>query len=60
MTPEAVVDQSMRDLKRGKVVSVPGWTYRAVRLAARLIPRRLYYVLAREIAGRAREGGSVV
>jgi hypothetical protein len=60
MTPEAVVDQSMRDLRRGTVVSVPGWTYRAVRLAARLIPRRLYFVLARGVARRARDGGSVV
>jgi len=46
MSPEAVVDQSMRDLKHGTVVSVPGWTYRAIRLAARILPRRLYYVLA--------------
>ena len=60
MTPEAVVDQSMRDLRRGKVISVPGWTYRAIRLAAGLIPRRLYYVLARGVAGRSGKGGSVV
>jgi uncharacterized protein len=60
MTPEAVVDHSLRDLKRGTVVSVPGWTYRAVRLATRIIPRRLYYRLARGAAERGLKGGSVV
>ena len=54
MTPEAVVDRSMKDAKRGTVVSVPGWTYRAVRQAARLIPRRLYYMLAGGISERSR------
>jgi len=54
MSSEAVVDQSMRDLKRGRVVSVPGWTYRAIRLAAWILPRRLYYVLAGGVSGRGK------
>lgn len=56
MTPEAVVDRSMKDLERGKVVSVPGWTYRAIRLGARVLPRRLYYVLARGVSERSKGG----
>jgi len=54
MSSEAVVDQSMRDLKRGTVVSVPGWTYRAIRLAAWILPRRLYYVLAGGVSKRSK------
>jgi short-subunit dehydrogenase len=56
MSAEAVVEQSLEDLKRGIVVSVPGWRYRAIRLAARLLPRRIYYILASGAAKRA--GGS--
>jgi short-subunit dehydrogenase len=47
MTPERVVAGSLRDLKRGKVVSVPGWRYRAVQMAARVVPRGMYYWIAR-------------
>lgn len=57
MSAEAVVEQSMRDLRRGKVVSVPGWSYRAIRLAARLLPRGLYYVVARGASNRTGGAG---
>lgn len=54
MTPEAVVDQSLRDLERGRVVCVPGWRFRAVRLAALHMPRGMYYMVARRVGDRAR------
>lgn len=54
MSPASVVDQSLKDLKRGKVVSVPGWTFRAIRLTARVIPRRLYYAVARRVSERTK------
>jgi hypothetical protein len=55
MSADEVVDRSLRDLRRGRVVSVPGWIYRAVRAGARLVPRPLYYMAAG--AASARTGG---
>jgi short-subunit dehydrogenase len=43
MTPEEVVETSLRDLRKGKVVSIPGWKYRFAAFAPRLIPRPLFY-----------------
>jgi hypothetical protein len=38
---DAVVDQALSDLRRGKVVSVPGRQYRAIAAGARLLPREM-------------------
>jgi len=41
LEPEAVVNTGLRDLRRGKVVSVPGRHYRALVALARLTPPRV-------------------
>jgi short-subunit dehydrogenase len=46
MAPEVVVRSSLRALRRGTVLCVPGLGYKAVALGACLLPRRLYYWLA--------------
>ena len=51
MAPEVVVEESLRCLRRGTVICIPGVSYRVVALGARVIPRRLYYWIAR-YAGR--------
>jgi len=38
---DAVVTEGLRDLRRGKVVSVPAWKYKVVAAAMRHLPRRL-------------------
>jgi uncharacterized protein len=43
MTAERVVEASLRDLRRGKIVSVPGLKYRLATVLIRLLPRRLLY-----------------
>jgi len=43
MEPADVVAYSMKCLERGKVVCVPGFVNRLLRLALALAPRRLYY-----------------
>jgi hypothetical protein len=40
---EVVVEQSLDDLRRGNVVSVPGFPYKVAAVAPRFIPRRLFY-----------------
>jgi hypothetical protein len=45
MKAEFVVRTSLRDLRRGKVVSVPGWKYRILVVVPRFLPRRMYYAL---------------
>jgi short-subunit dehydrogenase len=47
MSSEKVVDVSLRDLRKGKVISVPGLQNKFAVLAVRLFPRRVYYFLAR-------------
>lgn len=41
LEPEQVVDAALRDLRRGRAVSVPGWQYRGLVWALRLLPRRV-------------------
>ena len=43
MSAEEVVDISLRDLKRGKIVSIPGLRYKMAAFLPHLLPRRLYY-----------------
>jgi uncharacterized protein len=43
MTAETVVDASLRDLARGKVVCIPGIHYRAAVALSRIVPRPVLY-----------------
>ena len=43
---------AMRDLQRGKLVSVPTWKYKVVVFALRHLPRRLLQRVARDTRGR--------
>ena len=50
VAPEVVVESSLRALRRGTVLCIPGLGYKAVALGARLMPRRVYYFLAQHSA----------
>jgi short-subunit dehydrogenase len=43
MAPEEIVDLAMKDLKKGKVVSIPGADAKMVRIMANFLPRKLFY-----------------
>jgi uncharacterized protein len=49
---DKVVAEGMRDLRYGKVVSVPDWRYKGLVFAMRHLPRPLLKVLARDARGR--------
>lgn len=38
LEPDAVVHTALADFDRGRMLSVPGWHYRAIRAATRLVP----------------------
>ncbi|RIV39012.1 SDR family NAD(P)-dependent oxidoreductase [Micromonospora radicis] len=48
----AVVDEALRDLRKGKLVSVPSWKYKLAVAGLRHAPRRLLDVIARDTRGR--------
>jgi short-subunit dehydrogenase len=52
MTPEEVVSHSLRDLERGRVISIPGWRNRLLLRIGRLMPRAM---LHRHIRNKARK-----
>ncbi|MFA9375653.1 MAG: SDR family NAD(P)-dependent oxidoreductase [Lachnotalea sp.] len=43
MNPEDIVDLAMKDLKKGKVVSIPGADAKMVLIMAKFLPRKLFY-----------------
>jgi short-subunit dehydrogenase len=45
---DRVVDEGLRDLRRGKVVSVPDWKYKVAAFALRHFPRPLLQRVARD------------
>ncbi|MFG3698762.1 SDR family NAD(P)-dependent oxidoreductase [Micromonospora sp. NPDC047620] len=47
-----VVDEALRDLRKGKLVSVPAWKYKLAVAGLRHAPRRLLEVVARDTRGR--------
>ncbi len=49
MAPQTVVDQSLRDLARDRVISVPGLGYRILASIAGLVPRRLFYLIGSRV-----------
>jgi uncharacterized protein len=49
---DELVADALRDLRRGKVVSVPDWKYKVAAFALRHLPRRLLQRVARDTRGR--------
>jgi short-subunit dehydrogenase len=47
-----VARDGLRDLRKGKLVSIPNWKYKLVVLGMRLAPRRLLQAAARDTRGR--------
>jgi len=45
MSAEKVVDKSLRALRRGRVICIPGGTNRTLALFVRLLPRKVVYAL---------------
>lgn len=52
MSAEEVVDKSLRDLRKGIVVSIPGLRYKIAAFVPHLLPRRLYYWIVLKTRGR--------
>lgn len=50
--PDQVVDTALADLRSGRGISVPGMTYRAIRMAMQLTPRRVYLPLSNTLQKR--------
>jgi hypothetical protein len=49
---DALVRDALRDLRRGRLVSVPNWKYKIATFALRHLPRRLLRRAARDTRGR--------
>jgi uncharacterized protein len=49
---DRVARDALRDLERGRVVSVPAWRYKALAAALRHLPRRILQRAARDVRGR--------
>jgi short-subunit dehydrogenase len=54
---DELVADAMRDLRRGKVVSVPNWKYKLAALGLQHLPRPLVRRMARGARGRMGRGG---
>lgn len=54
LTVEQVVDESITDLDKGKVVSIPSKQYKALTTAARVIPRSVSKRVSSRMKGRGR------
>jgi uncharacterized protein len=52
LSADVVVRDALRDLARGKMVSVPDWRYKAVAFGMRHAPRGLFHRVARDTRGR--------
>ncbi len=57
MTADVVVDASLRDLEKGKVVSIPGVRYKLAVAVSRFLPRRMMYRAAGEVRKWQRAAG---
>jgi uncharacterized protein len=51
MTPEQVVDCSLRDLKKHKVVCIPGLSNKLVARLFPTVPKKLYYSMGAKMTG---------
>jgi short-subunit dehydrogenase len=47
-----VAREGLRDLRRGKFVSIPNWKYKLVAFGMRHAPRRLLQAASRDTRGR--------
>ena len=56
MSPEAVVEKSLRDLDHGRVVSVPGLGYRLLAAVSGFLPRDVLYAAGRWLDKQRRRG----
>jgi short-subunit dehydrogenase len=54
LSVDEVVDESLADVTKGTVVSIPGVQYKVLTTAGRLVPRRLVRELTKRI-GRGRD-----
>lgn len=52
LDPDTLVVDVLRDLRRGKVVSGPSWTYKIAVFGLRHLPRALVQLVARDTKGR--------
>jgi short-subunit dehydrogenase len=52
LTADRVVADGLRDLRRGKVVSVPDWKYKVVVFGMRHLPRAVLRRAGRDVRGR--------
>jgi short-subunit dehydrogenase len=59
MSADRVVDASLRDLRKGKVVSIPGLRYRMTAVLAGLLPRPVMYAAAAGVRRRQRAQGGI-
>ncbi|MFP4345397.1 MAG: SDR family NAD(P)-dependent oxidoreductase [Anaerolineales bacterium] len=57
LSSEYVVEQALRDLERGEVISIPGWGYKLLAFAERLTPRWLLYLAGRWLRARRKGDG---
>jgi uncharacterized protein len=57
LSADDVVRDALRDLGRGKVVSVPDWKYKLVVFGLRHAPRRLLHGASRDVRGRIGRDG---
>lgn len=53
LTPERVVREALRDLAKGKSISIPSARYKFAVFAMRHLPRRIYQKVSRDTRGRA-------
>jgi short-subunit dehydrogenase len=51
LDPGVVVEAALRDLARDAVICVPGWQYKTLVAASRLVPRRLARAVASRVGG---------
>jgi short-subunit dehydrogenase len=54
LSADQVVRDGLRDLERGKLVSIPDWRYKAVAFGMRHAPRGLFHRVARDTRGQDR------
>jgi len=60
MSAERVVETSLRDLSRGRVVSIPGRRNRFAAFVARSLPRPVWYALVRRYTAKGRRLRGIV
>ena len=51
-SPEKIVELSLKDLQKGKVISIPGFHTKFFIDFLRLLPKKTYYRLARNVGGK--------